>query len=72
MSNWSWVLFIARGEKCAHCDDLLRRRPNHLVQWQQKKWHLDCLLDRLTSPPAPIPLDETQPLDLTPWGLSPP
>ena len=73
--GWKWLLEIKRDSKCAHCSKALYLQKEHLVQWDGKSWHLECLLDWLTSSPGAgqkslSPLEEFEPPNAgAPWGL---
>lgn len=45
--GWSWVLPPVSGP-CERCKEMLLKHRDGLVLFQGSKYHLHCLLDKLT------------------------
>lgn len=49
--KWSWYVGTLRyADKCVHCSTQLRGKNGEVVLWcDGKKYHTDCLLDKLAA-----------------------
>lgn len=56
MSNWKWIVGLIKGN-CAGCNEsLYKLKDNGIVEYDSKRWHVHCVLDKLPEPIPPTPI----------------